>query len=172
MNALLVPRAAIFALATCALMPMGCRNLSRFSTTSGHYEGTVVSGTFVRANIDDGTRMCLTIDTDQLQTAPGAISTSDGRFSATALRQIPQVWHDPLSSLSFGEGRERNLIYMAAASSDAGAGGDVTVIISLMESGDVEVRLLRGGASASPAAAATNIFGVFILHQTGGNCPF
>jgi len=32
----------------------GCRNESRFSTGNGHYEGQVVSGTFVRANVVDG----------------------------------------------------------------------------------------------------------------------
>src|SRR5580704_3098661 len=123
---------------------LGCRDLSSFSTGNDSYEGPVVAGDFVRAGVGADARLCLTIDMDQLQERPGAVSTSDGRFHVSLLRSIPQIWHDPLSTLSFGEGRLKNLIYVAAASTPFadGNGDDVFAVISLLQSGDVEVRLL------------------------------
>src|SRR5204862_7586462 len=76
-----------------------CRDASRFSSRGDRYEGTVVKGSFVRSGIAEDVSMCLTLDTDHIQDTPGTISTSDGRFAKTALRPIPQIWHDPLSTL-------------------------------------------------------------------------
>ncbi|WP_394844567.1 hypothetical protein LZC95_46880 [Pendulispora brunnea] len=150
-----------------------CRNTSRFSTGDGHYEGTVINGSFVRFNVPENTRMCLTLDMDRFQSLPGTITTSDGLFKATALEQIPQIWHDPLSTLSFGEGREKNMIYVATPlATELRDRADVTVVVSLMSSGDVEVRLMRSTQRASPdPQAATALFGVFVLQQHPGNCP-
>jgi hypothetical protein len=147
--------------------------VSDFSTASGgFYEGSVTSADFVRAGLGPSVKMCLTIDTDQLQGSPGVVSTNDGLFHKTSLRSIPQFWQDPLSSFNFGEGRIQNVLYMASGSAtDAGTSGDVTVVISFMVGGDVEVRLLRsapGGASAGPP----QIFGVFSLSRMTGSCPF
>src|SRR5262245_12330528 len=97
-----------------------CRDLSRFSpvTAGDHFEGEVVEGSFVRAGIPEHTKVCLSLDTDHLEDAPGSISSSDGRFYDTPLRPIPQIWHDPLSTLAFGQGRVRNLIYAVTPSAD------------------------------------------------------
>jgi hypothetical protein len=115
--------------------------------------------------------MCLTLDADHLQDAPGALSTDDGSFSRSALRPIPQIWHDPLSTLSFGEGRIKNLVYVATSIT----GDDVFVVVSLMQSGGVEVRLLRG-APGLPADAGSsaggNLFAVFDLSRKSGPCSF
>jgi hypothetical protein len=151
-----------------------CRDLSGFSTTDGDsYEGDVVNAGFVLAGMQPKTRLCLTLDTDHLQDAPGAIATSDAMLRQVALRPIPQIWHDPLSTLSFGEGRLKNLVYVAKAETE----GDVFVVVSLMQSGDIEVRLLRGapGLSADGAAGDTsggNLFAVFSLSRQSGPCSF
>ncbi len=157
----------------------GCRDPSRFSTRGNHFEGDVVKGNFVRAGVDPEARMCLTVDTDHLQDAPGFITTSDGRFQQAQLRPIPQIWHDPLSTLSFGEGREQNLVYAASPlPGDAGEAEaqDVLVVVSLMQAEHVEVRLLRGApqtdAGALPAGVATPLFGVFKLERQHGSCSF
>jgi hypothetical protein len=164
------------ALVLAAVGLLGCRDLSRFTSGEGVYEGTIASGTFVRTGIGDDVRMCVTLDTERLQDAPGTITTSDGRFKNTPLRPIPQLWHDPMSTLSFGSGRERNLLYVAAPIDTAAPGGpialhpgsaDVTVVVSLMQSGNVEVRLMRG---ASPAPAS--LFGVFDLERKNVPCSF
>ena len=88
--------------------------------------------------------MCLVLDASRLQDAPGTISSSDGRFRSTALRPIPQIWHDSLATLSFGEGRIQNLVYVVTPLVDADAFGDVVAVVSLMQTGSVEVRLFRG----------------------------
>lgn len=164
---------AVFIALTCFGL-FGCRDLAHFSTGDGHYEGTVAAGNFVRAGIADDARLCVTLNADNLQDAPGTVSSSDGRFSKTALRPIPQIWHDPLSTLTFGEGRVKNLVYMAAPSADAGDPADITVILSLLQSGAIETRLLRGAPSSPDAgpSSSSSLFAVFTLVRAPGACPF
>jgi hypothetical protein len=147
----------------------GCQSLSSYSTTSTQqYVGCVVPADFVLAGISPTTQLSLTLDANNLQTQPGTLSTSDGRFQSTPMRPIPQLWNDPLSTFNFGEGRTKNLVYMATPSLDAGGPGDVTIVVSLMDGGNVEVRLLRGAppmeaADASGTPPANNVFAVFPL---------
>jgi hypothetical protein len=167
-------RVARLRLALLALLAssLGCQDISRFSSSNDHYEGAVVQSSFVRALIGPDVRLCLTLSTDRLQDTPGVISTSDGRFGSTPLRPIPQIWHDPLSTLSFGEGREKNLVYVASSKDN---GGDVMVVVSLMKSGSVEVRLLRGAPdpdAGSASGSPTNLFAVFYLERAPGPCSF
>jgi hypothetical protein len=138
------------AIGTLALV--ACRDVSGFTTHGDRFEGPVVEGDFVRSGVDPGTTLCLTLDTDHLQDIPGTLSTSDGRFRTVPLRSIPQIWHDPLSTLAFGEGRVKNLLYVAAATTPFadGNGPDAFAVVSLMQSGNVEVRLLRGAPSGTP----------------------
>jgi hypothetical protein len=169
---------AFGAAVACCISLVACRNISGFSTASGgHYEGAIVGASFVRTGLASTVRLCLLIDTDHLQDTPGSVSTDDGLFRTTSLRPIPQLWQDPLSTLNFGEGRIRNLIYVArGASSDAGPAGDVMVVLSLMDAGDIEVRLLRGApsspADAAPLVGPQDLFGVFALNRASGSCPF
>jgi hypothetical protein len=183
-----------------ALALVACRDVSGFTTHGDRFEGPVVEGDFVRSGVDPGTTVCLTLDTDHLQDSPGALSTSDGRFRAVPLRAIPQIWHDPLSTLAFGEGRVKNLLYVAAATTPFadGNGVDAFVVVSLMQSGNVEVRLLRGAPSVAPdggnasetatsggateagtsgdvadaAMPAQNLFAVFTLLRASGPCSY
>jgi hypothetical protein len=170
---------AALSLGTAVTIFAGCRDLSSFNTGHGSFTGPAVPASFVLAGIDAGTSLCLTLDTDHLQDAPGDISSSDGRFSGVPLRPIPQIWQDPLSTLTFGEGRLKNLIYVAAASTpfDDGNGNDVFFVLSLMQSGDVEVRMIRGapslavdGAAAAPPGG--NLFAVFDLTRQPGPCTY
>ena len=164
-----------FAIVCLALGASGCRDTAGFSTGSGHYEGAVVSGSFVRAGVTDGTRACVTLDADHFQDAPGSIWTNDGRFEATPLRPIPQIWHDPLSTLAFGEGRTKNLVYVSTPLRDAGdTGGDVMAIVSLMQTGSIEVRLVRGAPDGPDGGdvGGDDIFAIFDLASTPGPCPF
>lgn len=163
---------------------LGCRDTSRFSNRGDHYEGDVVKGNFVRAGIADDARMCVTLDAERLQDNPGTLSTSDGRFRNTPLRPIPQIWHDPLSTLSFGDGRKQNLVYVATPVTPAGDTADVMIVLSLMEEGGLELRLVRGapqadaGApqvdAAAPSAPQTPppMFGIFTLDRREGACTF
>jgi hypothetical protein len=170
-------RAALF-LGIAAAAFVACRDLSGFNTGNGSYAGPAVQASFVLAGIDAGTSLCLTLDTNHLQDGPGNLSTSDGRFSAAPLRPIPQIWQDPLSTLTFGEGRLKNLIYVASASTpfDDGNGNDVLFVVSLMQSGDVEVRLIRGApglvADGGVAPPSGNLFAVFDLTRQTGACAY
>ena len=145
-----------------------CKDVSRFSSAGDHFEGPVVRGSFVRAGIAEDTQLCLTLDTNHLEDAPGTLSSNDGRFHETPLRPIPQLWHDPLSSLSFGQGRLRNLLYAATPSADAGDPQDMFVVVSLMQNEDVEARLMR----SAPGGSTNAVFGVFTLTRHGGACSF
>src|SRR5580692_9296973 len=115
------------------------------------------------------TSLCLTLDTNHLQDTPGNLSTSDGRFHAVPMRSIPQIWQDPLSTLQFGEGRVKNMIYMVRASTPYADsdGNDVLAVVSLMQSGDVEVRLIRGApdytADGGTVSTMQNVFAIFDL---------
>ncbi len=156
---------------------MACHDTSRFSNRADHYEGTVVKGAFVRSGMDENVRMCVTLDADHLQDAPGTLTTSDGRFQTTALRPLPQIWHDPLSTLSFGDGRKSNLLYaVAPVGRLTGDTADVMVIVSLMDTGGIEVRVMRGapaiGGSDASAAPAPPLFGIFALERAQGSCSF
>ncbi|MCL2450703.1 MAG: hypothetical protein FWD17_17285 [Polyangiaceae bacterium] len=162
-----------------ALAVFGCRDVSSFTTSpNDRYEGVVVDADFVRSGIAAGTSLCLTLDADHLQDAPGLISTRDGRFHLAPLRSIPQIWNDPLSTLSFGEGRLKNLVYVVSATTPFGdnEGDDVLAVVSLMQSGGVEVRLVRGappvGGDAGATGAPTNVFGVFQLAREKGPCSY
>jgi len=176
----LAVRRAPFLAAVLAMLG-GCRDLSGFSTVpNDRYEGVVVDADFVRVGVDVGTSLCLTLDADRLQDAPGAISTSDGRFHAVPLRPIPQIWHDPLSTLSFGEGRLKNLMYMATATMRFAdnQSDDTLAVVSLMQSGGVEVRLIRGAPSTASADASSMaappviVFAVFPLSRRTGPCSY
>lgn len=175
---------ATLAIAIGASAFAACRDISGFSTHGNRYQGAVVDGSFVRAGVDAGTTLCLTIDTDHLEDGPGNLWTSDGRFTMAPLRPIPQIWYDPLSTLSFGEGRLRNLVYVVGATTpfSDGAGNDVFAVLSLMQSGDVEARLLRSAppvpstagdasdAGDSDGGQVENVFAVFTLSRQPGPC--
>ncbi len=151
------------------VLSQACTNIGDFSTGAGEcYEGVVVSDLSVRRGIEPDVRMVLTIDVDaltrgndlatepldQLAQPAARISTSDGQFEQTPVAQMLQLPHDSLSLFQFPGGRVRN--YLAYAVTNTGA--LVTVIVSLMENDEVEVRVLRPLVGDHPA-----LFGVFRL---------
>lgn len=165
--------------APAAIALVGCRDLSGFNTNGGSYQGPVINAPFILAGFDGGTtNMCVTLDTDHLQDTPGSLSTSDGRFHAASMRTIPQIWQDPLSTLQFGEGRLKNLVYVTRATSsfNDGDGNDVLTVVSLMQAGDIEVRLLRGaplvGADGGASGDIDNVFAVFDLTKQSAPCSY
>ena len=66
----------------------------------------------------------------------------------------------------------QNLIYVATPIVDADALGDVFAVVSLMQSGGVEVRLLRGAPAIDAGPDGSNLFGVFSLTREPGQCSF
>ena len=163
------------AIVVAALAGVACSDISRFSTEPGKnaYCGKVTDASFVRAGVPTGTRMRLDLDADALQSAPGQLWTDElspgASFTGAQLLAIPQLANDPLSTLSFGEGRVKNALALTML-----GGAQVFVVLSLMQDGDVEVRLIRGTAPDSVPAGApptpSQIFGVFHLHREDGDC--
>jgi hypothetical protein len=152
----------------------GCNDVTRFSTAADEsFCGSIVPGPFVRQGFGPGVRMRLTFDADRLSDRPGVISTDDGLLDRAALRPIPQLANDPLSSLQFGEGRMRNLLLGVSPTE----GPNAFAVVSLMENGNIEVRVIRGaplppGVTAYPVESGTQLFGVFPLARQKGQCGF
>lgn len=150
------------------LLFTACKDVTEYSTgVDESYCGNVIQGPFVRAGLGPSVRMRLTFNADLLDSLPGSISTSDGLLKDAPLRAVPPIFHDSLSSLNFGEGRRRNLIYSASSSRSA-----FVVILSLMESGTAEVRLLRAASTShDPSVPSEDVlFGVFPLEKRKGTC--
>jgi hypothetical protein len=146
---------------------VGCRDYDSYSTRGDHFEGAISAGEFVRAGLPSDLRVCVTLDGNSLQSAPGTLATSNGWIAAaTSLQPLPHVENDSLSLLEFGEGRAKTYLYAVAPVGQS----DATVFLSLMNDDKLEVRLLRGGPrDLTPDGY---VFGVFGLVRQPGPCPF
>ncbi|MET0595235.1 MAG: hypothetical protein ABW133_21225 [Polyangiaceae bacterium] len=165
------------AVAWCALV-VGCKDVSRFSTEKGEsYCGKIVTASFVRRGLGADRCMRMTLDAEQVTFLPGALWTDDGMLAGAPLRPIPELSHDPLLTLNFGEGRERNFLF-AVDPVDSSYGPSIMAVVSLLHSGDAEVRLIRGaggGVATEPLPDGGGpleyppIFGVFspLVRQKG-----
>jgi hypothetical protein len=167
MNARRMPRLAFVGLAALASALAACERLDRYGTGSGSLEGSVESADLVRAGFAPGVRACLELDTGKLQSAPGFMSTSDGRFTRTPLRPIPPLTSDTLSNLSFADGQVRNLLF--ALRENGSAPRDVLVVVSLLDDGRVELRALDG---APGAPGLEPLYGVFPLERKATRCSY
>jgi hypothetical protein len=151
-----------------------CRDLDRFDTgQTGAYCGNIIDGSFTRRGFAPGLGMRLTLDIAALQIAPGTLTSDDAAtgpcspsplFDHTPLVVTPELFADPLSQLEFGANRQDNFVAWA----DATCGGSALAVVSLLHTGDVEVRLLRRGGSADGLTPGD--FGVFQLRRT--DCEF
>jgi hypothetical protein len=165
-------------LLTLALSTAACRDIERFDTKEGEaYCGSIVTAPFVFEGFPPDLSLRLRIDTDSLSSVPGVITTDDVEgscapsplFSEAELRVAPDVLHDPLSTLQFGQGRELNLIAWVRSS----CAGPMLAVVSLMKNDDVELRLLR--PPAEPAAQEEQPvggFALFRLSRQEGTCGF
>lgn len=169
-----VPKqAASFAIGAAALLIGGCADISSYRTADDEkYCGNVISAAMVRHGFEETAKMRLSLDTHSLQQKPGVLSTSDAVFDNAEMFALAQLQNDALSSLQFGEGRTRNIVLGAQPT----RGPTALVVVSLMDDGNVEVRVVRG---APPAASDQpqdqpddGLFGVFPLKKEKGLCGF
>lgn len=167
-----------------ALLGSACKDVTRFSTGPGEYYcGAVVEGPLVRDGFGPAVNARMTFDADHIndpKASPGAVSTHDFQTGEELLREAPlrviaALNSDPLSTLEFGDGRDRNVIYMVDPA-DPGNGPTITAVVSLLHSGGAELRLVRGAAlpdgTSLPAADGKPLFGVFPLQLQTGTCNF
>jgi hypothetical protein len=143
---------------------LGCDGLSDFSTRPGEcYSGDIIDAAFVRSgSFEAGVGLTLELDVSALGEAetPGArLTTTDGLFVRSPVKQMAALSLDQLSLLSFPSGRIRS--YLAYAPD---IHGDIAnVVISLMENGDAEVRIFRPAENPEDA-----LFGVFRVTRKAG----
>lgn len=186
---------ARFSLALVALSSaLGCRNLDRFDTHGkGAYCGDLVSGpSFHDGFVEDGVpailRLRMTLDTSQLSTysenkatRPGFLTSNDGAtglcsghdqalFENAPLRSIPQVDHDSIASMSFGEGHEQDFFTWV----DSTCQGTMLGVVSLLRKGDVELRLFKPAPIPAEEASAAQRpgFALFYLYKNEEGCGF
>lgn len=194
----LTAHAAVLAAVVASLLG-SCTSLDDYAAPSSRpYVGVVLgqsdsscdAGTgcsFLRRGFRSDTELVLTLDPDNLDTAPGTISTRmvggaaepcATTFSDEPLLAIVPLAHDTLSQLEFpGNGRLRTFVFAISPSTGPLAGRDALAFVSLMRGGDVEVRILAGSGDSDCAptdCAAFNsqscdFFGVF--HMTRPEAP-
>jgi hypothetical protein len=180
------------------LMTLSCRNLDRFDTKNdAAFCGQLVSAPafhdgFV-PELKDGEpklqlTMKLTLDTSQLSTYAadkatqvGELSSNDADkglcaldgqplFKGSPLRGIPQVDHDTISTLTFGEGHDEDFF----AWTDSKCQGTMLALVSLLRKGDVELRLFKPAPLPPPMAGPDQRpgFGLFYLKRDEKGCGF
>ena len=177
------------------LTTLSCRSLDRFDTPGkAAFCGELVSGPsfydgFVPAGEPAVLKMKLKLDTSQLSTfsedkvsLPGRLSSNDASvglcsaqsqalFESSPLRGIPQVDHDTLSTLTFGEGHDEDFF----AWTDSTCQGTMLAIVSLLRKGDVELRLFKPAPLPPPDAGPDKRpgFALFYLRRSDDeHCGF
>jgi len=180
-----------------ALTTLSCRDLERFDTKGNEaYCGQLVSAPDFQDGFvpkkEEGLpqlqlKMKLTLDTSQLSsfsagkvTQVGALTSNDAQlglcsagaqalFESAPVRGIPQVDHDTLSTLSFGEGHDEDFFAWA----DSTCQGTMLALVSLLRKGDVELRLFKPAALAPDAGPGQRPgYGLFYLTRNEKGCGF
>ena len=177
------------------LMTLSCRSLDRFDTkNNAAFCGQLVSApAFHDGFVPDGQpdvqlTMKLTLDTSQLSsfsadkaTQVGALTSNDvdkglcapsgqALFESSPVRGIPQVDHDTLSTLSFGEGHDEDFF----AWTDSTCQGTMLALVSLLRKGDVELRLFKPAPLPAAGVGADQRpgFALFYLKRDEKGCGF
>jgi hypothetical protein len=146
-----------------------CANVGDFSTDPGEcYEGKIIAAEYIRSDtFPENLSLTMTLDADGLgQGKEGAvIATHDSprTFDNAPVTQMTELSHDSLSMLQFPGGRVRNYLAYAQPSQ----GQVATIVISLMENDEVEVRIMRPDL-VPDGGEDTSLFGVFRLVRKEG----
>ena len=173
---------------------LSCRSLDRFDTRGdAAFCGDLVGGPsfhdgFVLSGVPALLRMKLTLDTSQISSfaenkmaLPGVLTSNDSQtglcsadgqalFESSPLRAIPQVDHDTISTLTFGEGHDEDFF----AWTDSTCQGTMLGVVSLLRSGDVELRLFKPAPLPAPDAGPEKRpgFALFYLRRNDKGCGF
>jgi hypothetical protein len=168
-------RAAPLALACLSVLP-ACEDIEKFDTKGdAAYCGSVIDAQFVKTREDQGgfghdARMRLQLDTSQLNSAPGTITTDDTNcngsrtFDGAEIRVQPEMKHDPLYLMTFEDGQIQNIVGWANS-----CRGSSLVILSLLKTDRVDVRLLE---PKDLVPTGNDVFSVFQLTRNEIGCGF
>jgi len=175
------------------LIAPGCRSLDRFNTERGEaFCGTLIAPDRVsegfefwleqQQNQNPPLYLSVTLDTNSLQNRPGKVRSNDSLtgpcapyplFENAPLRTVKTALGDRISSMQLADDHEEDILTYL----DSTCSGSMVAILSLIQNGSVELRLLRP-APDDPGASVFDQprFGVFGLrkeHQSDSvNCNF
>jgi hypothetical protein len=176
------------------LLSVSCRNLDRFDTHPGEsYCGSLVGQETISTGFADGweaktstpSTLALTLNTTELFVAggiPAVITSNDVSFGPCGpsqplfdrapARTLGKSIGDRLSAMKLGEDHQEDVVLFV----DSSCSGSMVAILSLIQNGDVELRLLRPAplAASDPAATveSTERFGLFVLTKAKEGCGF
>jgi hypothetical protein len=151
---------------------------ARWSVGPSFHDGFVASGAE-----PPSFRLKLTLDTASWAISPRPAAPGPARFGRTTrrpglcaggkqplfqsspLRAIQEVNHDALSTLSFGEGHDDDFFF---AWVDSTCQGTMLALVSLLRSGDVEVRLFKPAPFPPPDAGRKSVRLCLVPSETQG----
>ncbi len=177
------PRAELLKLCSLAALvsaTLGCSELERYDTKPGEaYCGNIVGAEFIRTPERQGgfsqeLRARITLDMNQERGPQLVLTTSDlsgpcaplPSFDDAALVLVPELTSDPLSQLSFGDGRDHNFMGWLESS----CRGPVLAVVSLMNDSELELRLLRPPVETEVGPRPA--FALFRTKLSTGSCGF
>ena len=153
-------------------LSLGCESYERFRADGATvFRGSVYGdgeASFVRRGFPAACVAEVIFDPDAAQrVTAGSITVTtpdDVRILDTVmLETIQPLAHDMLSEYSFpGAGRIQNFLFLARPTEGPLTGREVMVFLSLMESGEMELRVIAGTGDESRG----DVFGVFRLRRT------
>ena len=158
-------------LSLCLCLSAGCEGYERFRADgTAVFRGDVYGdgeASFLRRGFPAASVAEVTFDPDAAQramagtitiTTPGDVRMLD----VVSLESIQPLAHDMLSDFSFpGAGRIQNFLFLARPAEGPLAGREVMVFLSLLESGEMEVRVIAGTGDESHG----DVYGVFRLRR-------
>jgi hypothetical protein len=125
--------------------------------------------------------MSLKLSTASLSSRPGTLSSNDAQlgfcsgggqalFENAPLRAIPEMFHDSLSQLEFGEGHVQDFFAWV----DSSCQGTMLAVVSLLTNGAVEMRLMKPAADPPPNAGPDQQpgFALFYMEKSEVGCGF
>ena len=173
------------------LAAVGCNDLDRFALAPNEvYAGTVAGiddvectgetpCSFIRRGFAEQATLEMDFDPERIGVVPGQLTSSDGgcgpEFANTELRNIAPLAHDQLALYNFpGGDRLRNYMYVSRPESGPLSSRDVMVFLSLLRSGEIELRVVAGAGQSDCAPTdcdartrgECDYFGVFRLART------
>ncbi len=163
----------------------GCRSVDRFQTDGEEaFCGKMLAPSFASTGLVNPTEaatleLALGIDSDRLDSVPAWVKSNDKDFGAcnpeplfasAQLRIIPEMLNDRLGALELGQDHALDLMTLV----DSTCLGSMVAVLSLIQDGHVELRLIRPAPEAPGAAPIQQQpgFAAFTLERHKEGCGF